>query len=388
MYRALPFERLVPLYELADVALVTPLRDGMNLIAKEYLAARSDGSGVLILSETAGAAEELGEAVIVNPHDIQGMVKALDQALNMPFDEQRQRNQPMLGRLRRYGTIEWANDFLNQLTGASGSRNQVHQIPLKGEVLNRMLSQYQMGEKRILFLDYDGTLVPFTSVPSKAVPDPELLDTLKSLSEDNKNRIAIISGRDCQTLQEWLGETNATLIAEHGACTRIVGEREWSYLEEVRDQSWKDHIRPVMQIYVDRTPGAILEEKSSSLAWHYRRAEPDLGSLRAKELIDTLEGYIANTSLQVLQGSRVIEVRHSAVSKGRAAQRFLQDNSGADFVLAAGDDTTDEDLFNVIPEDQWTIKVREQDQSIAQYSLPNTVSVRMMLKRLAEADRI
>jgi trehalose 6-phosphate synthase/phosphatase len=339
------------------------------------------------LSETAGAAEELGEALIVNPHDIQGMVKALDQALNMPLDEQRLRNQPMLGRLRRYGTIEWANDFLNQLLGASGSRFQVHQLPLRGEVLEGMLSQYQESENRILFLDYDGTLVPFTSVPAKAAPDPELIDTLRTLSTESRNRVAIISGRNCQTLQEWLGETKAILIAEHGACILDVGEEEWSYLEEVQDHAWKDHIRPVMQIYVDRTPGAILEEKSSSLAWHYRRAEPDLGSLRAKELIDTLEGYIANTSLQVLQGSRVIEVRHSAISKGRAAQRFLQENSGTNFVLAIGDDTTDEDLFGVIPKNQWTIKVREQGQSIAQYSLPNTVSVRMLLNRFIEVDQ-
>jgi trehalose 6-phosphate synthase/phosphatase len=315
------------------------------------------------------------------------MVKALDQALNMPLEEQRFRNQPMLARLRRYGTIEWANDFLNQLSSARGSQFQVHQLPLRGELLDELLDQYRRTENRVLFLDYDGTLVPFTPVPSKAAPDQELIGTLKSLSTNSKNHVAIISGRNCQTLEEWLGETSATLIAEHGACSRNVGDQDWKYLEEVQDQSWKDHIRPVMQIYVDRTPGAILEEKSSSLAWHYRRAEPDLGSLRAKELVDTLEGYIANTSLQILQGSRVIEVRHSAVSKGRAAQRILQDHPDCDFVLAAGDDTTDEDLFSVIPKDQWSIKVREQGQSIAQYSLPNTVSVRRLLKRLEEVDQ-
>lgn len=292
----------------------------------------------------------------------------------------------MQGRLRRYGTIEWAEDFLTQLSSTKESRSHVHQVPLRGKVFEQMLTDYRGSRNRILFLDYDGTLIPFKSVPAKAAPDKELLDLLKSLAVSEKNQLVIISGRKYQTMQDWLGEAGATLIAEHGACMRRAGEGEWIFLEEVQDQDWKEHIRPVMQIYVDRTPGAILEEKNSSLAWHYRRAEPDLGSLRAKELVDTLEGYIANTSLQALQGSRVIEVRHSAVSKGRAAQRFMQEIPDIDFLLAAGDDTTDEDLFAVIPEDQWSIKVRERGQSIAKYSLPNTVSVRLMLKDLLEAE--
>ncbi|NIV39816.1 MAG: bifunctional alpha,alpha-trehalose-phosphate synthase (UDP-forming)/trehalose-phosphatase, partial [Anaerolineae bacterium] len=102
LYRKLPFEGLVPFYLVADVALVTPLRDGMNLVAKEYLAARPDGTGVLVLSETAGSAEELGEALIVNPHDERNIIAQLVRALNMSESEQRRRNAPMQARLRRY----------------------------------------------------------------------------------------------------------------------------------------------------------------------------------------------------------------------------------------------------------------------------------------------
>ena len=165
LYRSVPFSELIALYQLADVALVTPLRDGMNLVAKEYVASRPDGTGVLILSETAGAAAELGEAILVNPHDEEMMVDALYRALSQPVEEQKQRNFAMRARLRRYDTDRWADDFINQLEWAQSLHAGQQPRRLLGDLQEQVLRDFQQAEQRLMLLDYDGTLVSFARTP-------------------------------------------------------------------------------------------------------------------------------------------------------------------------------------------------------------------------------
>jgi trehalose 6-phosphate synthase/phosphatase len=381
LYRFMSFERLVALYRAGDVALVTPLRDGMNLVAKEYLASHPEGTGVLILSETAGAAEELGEALIVNPHDTDQMIDALQQALTMSEEQQRAGNQPMLARLRRYDVVRWADDFLERLEPeAVDTQEQEH---LSGPLREQLLRAYRKAERRLLFLDYDGTMVPFAAKPEFAAPDAALLDELKALTANPKNSVVVISGRDADTLYDWLGGAGADLVAEHGAMIRRAGEAEWVSAGGQVEDGWKAELRPLMQLYVDRTPGALLEEKSASLAWHHRRAEPELGDLRAKQLLENLEAMIANTPLVIIQGNKVVEVKESGVSKGLAAKQWLDREPAPDFILATGDDVTDEEMFEVMPDEAWTIRVGQNGHSIARYSLPAAAAVRSLLQAMA-----
>lgn len=382
LYRSFEFEGLVPFYLLADVALVTPIRDGMNLVAKEYLAARPDGTGVLILSETAGSAEELGEALIVNPYDKRSIIASIVRALEMTEDEQRRRNEHMLNRLKRYTIERWAEDFLGQLEHAVKARPSYRMTHLDRETEEELLAQYRSAERCLLLLDYDGTLVGFHGRAESARPDDALLSLLTQLAADEKNCVVVISGRDHVTLERWIGATGVDIVAEHGARFRRHPAEEWSLVEEGVSGNWQDQIRPVMDIYVDRTPGAYLEDKGTALVWHFRRAEPELGSLRAKELMETLESYVANTALHVMQGSKVIEVKQSSVNKGRAAQRWLADEPPYDFVLAIGDDVTDEDLFAALPQSGHSIKVRRAAQSKADYYISNSAEVRRFLARL------
>lgn len=382
LYRRFSFEGLVPFYLLADIALVTPIRDGMNLVAKEYLASRTDGSGVLILSETAGSAEELGEALIVNPYDKRSIVANIVRALDMPLEEQRQRNEHMLNRLKRYTTERWAEDFLGQLERAVAARPSYRMTFFDDETEQQIFEQYQSAERRLLLLDYDGTLVGFRGRAESARPDTALLGLLTDLASKAENRVVVISGRDHATLEKWIGTTGVDIVAEHGARFRRHPNREWDLIEEGVSSNWQDQIRPVMEVYVDRTPGAYLEDKGTALVWHFRRAEPELGSLRAKELMETLESYLANTALHVMQGSKVIEVKQSSVNKGRAAQRWLTEKPGYDFILAIGDDVTDEDLFAALPESAHSIKVGRAAQSKADYYLSEPNDVRRFLKRL------
>ena len=165
--------------------------------------------------------------------------------------------------------------------------------------------------------------------------------------------------------------------------TQLTGAQEWETAGEAMPEGWKDHVRPLLEMYVDRTPGSTLEEKTAALAWHYRNAEPEMGSLRAMELFDTLEGIVANTSLGVLRGRKIVEVKHSTINKGHAISRWLQEPK-PDFIMAMGDDLTDEDMFQVLPEQAWTIKIGRPRQSIANFMLAKPSAARRLLQRMID----
>lgn len=378
-FRNLTFEEVVPLYRMCDVALITPLRDGMNLVAKEFIASRPDQTGVLILSEMAGAAKEMGEALVINPYHLGDFAKALEQALTMPVEEQVRRNQLLQERLRRYNVVRWADDFVEELISTQKTEEARRTRLLVGKTKAEMLEKYHHAARRALLLDYDGTLVSFTSEPKLARPDKELMELLTKLGSDPRNEVAIISGRPRAILQEWLGDLPVSLIAEHGAWFRDKG-KEWRVLRTM-SADWKERVLPLLQLYVDRLPGASLEEKEFSIAWHYRRADPEQGPQSAKELLDDLTGYTRNIDVQVFEGNKVIEVRNTGVNKGASALDWLAAFS-PDFILGIGDDRTDEDLFKALPPTAYSVRVGVSTTE-ARYYVGNPGAVRPLLQELA-----
>lgn len=382
-FRNLSFEEIIPLYRMCDVALITPLRDGMNLVAKEFIASRPDHTGVLILSEMAGAAKEMGEALIINPFHREDFAKALEQALTMPMDEQIKRNQLLQERLRRYNVVRWADDFVQTLVSTQKNEAARQARLLTGKASTKMLQEYREATRRALLLDYDGTLIPFAQEPRMARPDVELVKLLTELGSDPANKVTIISGRPRQTLESWVGHLPISLIAEHGVWLRNQGE-DWRMLKSMTTD-WKESVRPILQLYVDRLPGALLEEKEFSLAWHYRRTDPEQASLRAKELLDDLATFTRNIDLQVFEGNKVIEIRNSGVNKGTAGLDWLNQYS-PDFILGIGDDWTDEDLFRALPPSAYSVRVGLANTA-ARYYLGDPGTVRRMLHELTEVSR-
>ena len=381
-YQFLPIVPLMALYRIGDVALVTPLRDGMNLIAKEYVATRTDQTGVLILSEMAGAAKELGEAIIINPTNSEEIADALKEAMEMPLEEQIRRNQAMQTRLRRYDVVRWADDFIRELLLLTEEQKRWAPKTFGPAVKELVLQSSRTAGRRLFLLDYDGTLVQFEDHPQKARPSERLLSTLRGLCEDSKNHVVLISGRDKETLQKWFGSLPMALVAEHGVWIRKKHDPEWNILTQLAND-WKPKILPLLELYADRLPGSWVEEKDFSLVWHYRKADPEQGSLRAKELMDELVTFTANIDVHVLQGSKVVEVKQASVNKGTAGMHFLAEHR-PDFVLAIGDDWSDEDLFRVLPESAYSIKVG-MTQSHAKINLPDQREVLILLEELAQA---
>jgi trehalose 6-phosphate synthase/phosphatase len=378
LYRQLPFDTLVALYKAADIGLVTPLRDGMNLMAKEFIATKGNEKGVLILSEMAGAATELGEALIVNPNNKEDIARAIKQALEMDCKEQRKRNRAIQDRLKRYDIKHWTNEFLKKLTLEAKSSAHKHIRLLTPELKSELVSDYSNSNERLIILDYDGTLVPFADLPDKAAPNNDVLEMLKHLTSEDKNEVIIVSGRDKGTLDKWFQGVDVSLVAEHGAWAKERGGG-WTQTQGLQT-GWKDELRPVLEQYVDRTPGSFIEEKDYSLVWHYRKADKRTGLIRALELKDALMHITTNNNLEVLEGSKVIEIRNAGVNKGQSALNWLN-KSPWDYILAIGDDVTDEQMFAALPKDAYSIKVGLRP-SLAKYNLESVVDINKLLKEL------
>lgn len=381
-YRSLPFDQLVSLYSASDVMLVTPLRDGMNLVCKEYLACHDGEGGVLVLSEMAGASYELHEALTVNPFDLEGMVGAMERALTMPPEEQRRRNAPMQRRLARYTSQKWAREFLDATRDVKRRQAGLSARLLGPTSTGRLLEAFREAGRRMLLLDYDGTLVPFSDDPGRAAPDERLRELLRQLGSNPRTDVAVVSGRDRATLASWLGDLPISLVAEHGVWFRDRDERAWM-LEEPVSGEWKAAVRPVLADFVDRTPGSLLEEKEYSLVWHYRMCSQELAERRVIEVKNALGDDLADRGIALMDGNKVVEVKPRGVDKGHAAHRWFRDPAYG-FVLTAGDDRTDEDVFEAAPDEAWTVKIGD-GPTRARYALKNAGEMRALLEELAAA---
>ena len=375
-YRSLPFSDLIDLYVSSDVALISPIRDGMNLVAKEYVATRTKGNGVLILSEMAGASKEMNEALLINPNSYEDFAKSLERALTMPIEEQQTRIKFLQKRLKRYDVEKWADEFLKSLEDTKNSKNENVTKKLTDEYEADLISTFKEKNKRLLLLDYDGTLVGFKDNPQDAEPDEALFNLLDKLQE--KTTLVLISGRDKDTFQRWFGHKPYNLVTDHGVW--LYKNKEWSAIERLKT-NWMQNIRPILETFVDRTPGTFIETKNYSLAWHYRKADPELAKIRTIELNTVLTSMVANNGLSILKGNKVIEIKSSNVNKGRVVSRLLMENN-YDFVSIFGDDWTDEYMFEEAPESAYTIKVG-YTKTKAKYQIKDTDKVRELLQKLA-----
>jgi trehalose 6-phosphate synthase/phosphatase len=383
VHRSLTEKHVVALYRAADVMVVTPLRDGMNLVAKEFVTSRPDEDGVLVLSEFAGAAAEMGEALQVNPYDIETMARVYSDALRMPEEERHLRMRALRKRIASRDVHHWAQSFIEALRAARGAEGVAKAALTPPEDLAALTARLRRAERLVLLLDYDGTLVPFARAPDLATPDRGLRDLLAALAAKAGVRVHIVSGRSRETLERWLGNLPIGLHAEHGYWSRVAPDRPWTAMADI-SVAWKNEVRKVLEWATTATPGALVEEKTASLAWHYRMAEPELGAARADELGHRLEAVLKGEPVELLRGDKVLEIRPTGVSKGRIVERVLQHvEPPAPMVAAMGDDQTDEDLFLAIPPDGVSIGVGFRP-TVAGYRVASPGAARTLLESLLD----
>lgn len=380
-YHSFTWEELTAMYCVADIALVTPLRDGMNLVAKEYVAAKADTPGVLILSEMAGASVEMTDAIQINPNDTEQIENAICRALEMPVQEQVDRLKRMQAVLSVQTVDKWASDFIHELRDTCLKNEQFRHKRLSAATIASLKLQYDQAAHRLVLLDYDGTLAAFRSKPEDAKPTPELIALLQQLADDPANHVVINSGRDHHTLEKWLGNLPVSFAAEHGAFYKEQGV--WH--NNIKKMDWGNGLLSVLRLFVGKTPGARLEVKETALVWHYRESDAWLGTLRAQQLVNALISICSRQKLQIMQGNKVVEIKSPDYNKGSEVKRLMADMH-YDFILAMGDDTTDDDMFQALPRNAVTIKVGSTSE-IASYNLPSQQDVLPFLSILAGREQ-
>ncbi|MGZ4098559.1 MAG: bifunctional alpha,alpha-trehalose-phosphate synthase (UDP-forming)/trehalose-phosphatase [Bacteroidia bacterium] len=383
-YRHLNFTQLMASYMACDVALVTPLRDGMNLVAKEFVASRKDLRGCLILSEFAGAASELTGALLVNPNDIHLMQEAMIQAISLTEYEQQQRMKAMQEVIQKNDVKKWMSTFLNDAktdTARDGTT-----VNIMSYYDRRLITEhYRKASRRLILLDYDGTLIPFYNKPEEAVPGELVKELISKLSQDKKNKIMLVSGRDSKTLENWFEDIDIGIAAEHGVIYKLSPGEPWIAPSEI-NLSWKEGVRNFLSKYIDTYPGSFIEEKTYSIGWHYRTIENIDEDLIRMAFSKELTLLNIHNDFHILHGNKVIEIKSAYTNKGEFVTEFLS-REKFDFVLAVGDDITDEDMFGVLKgKNQYTVKVGP-GKTEAKYNVVGVNNVLLFLDQLSNSSQ-
>ncbi|ORX95026.1 hypothetical protein K493DRAFT_220088 [Basidiobolus meristosporus CBS 931.73] len=409
LHKSVTFDELVSLYSIADACLVSSTRDGMNLVSYEYISCQQEKNGVLVLSEFAGAAQSLNGSIIVNPWNTEELAQSMYDAVTMPDDLRKSNHQKLYRYVTKYTAAYWGLSYVNELRRISEEFD--HHMSLPKLDSQSVIDRYKKSQKKkLILLDYDGTLTATHRLPEFAKPSPEVIKGLKNLAAKPDTYVYILSGRARDHLDSWFQDTGVGLSAEHGCFYKHplslrnfdpnqTSEVEkgkfvkpetngWYRLVEQVDPTWRDTIRPLFQHYTERTPGSFIEEKEVNLTWHYRNADPEFGSWQASELQINLEKLLSHMALAIVLGNKTLELRPSSVDKATAVKAIIRDlnPSETDFIFCVGDGKTDEVVFNVLNEmaqDTITATVGKK-QTDAQYYLDGVREVTTLLKQLGD----
>ncbi|WVR05280.1 trehalose-phosphatase [Kwoniella sp. DSM 27419] len=348
-HQALEKDEYFGLLSVADLALITSLRDGMNTTSMEFILCQDKtNKSPLVISEFMGTVAAFQSALQINPHDLLGVAHAINKGLSMEEAEKEERHNALLDSVLGHTSNTWAATILKQLLENVGGEHTAHQTPALD--ITKFAQAYKNSKKRLLLFDYDGTLTPIVKVPSHAVPTERTLAAISTLANDPNNVVYLISGRDGDFLEEHWGHVEKLgMSAEHGSFVKRPGDEDFTNMTESLDMSWMSEVEEIFRYYTERTTGSTIEVKKASITWHYRNSDPDFGEFQCKQCLDLLESSLApRRPIEVLVGKKNLEVRPLAVNKGEIVKRLMYENPDADLVFCAGDDKTDEDMFRAL----------------------------------------
>jgi trehalose 6-phosphate synthase/phosphatase len=380
LYRSMSQHSLAALYRDADVALITPLRDGMNLVAKEYVACQIGEPGVLILSRLTGAAESMHEALLVNPYDVDGVAAALHQALTMSLEERAERLARLQEREKQHDLHHWLSEFL---TAARDSRARIE--PLTAADFERSLGAFTQGRRLALFVDYDGTLTPLTDHPSKALLSDEMRVALEACAARDDTDVTIVSGRALEDVRGLVPIPGLALVGNHGL--QISGPDLAAFEHPDAAHCRRRVAELARSLQRIEIPGVWVEEKGLSLTLHYRAADPAVQARVAEEA----RAHMREAGFQARDAHCAVEGRPPiGWDKGRAVLHILRARYGPAWslrirVIYVGDDETDEDAFRALSGLGATFRVGPpRNPTLAQHRLPGVSAVHALLDWLGK----
>ncbi|XP_008225229.1 PREDICTED: probable alpha,alpha-trehalose-phosphate synthase [UDP-forming] 7 [Prunus mume] len=425
--RPVSLSERVAYYTIAECVVVTAVRDGMNLIPYEYIVCRQGNSvsesnsefsgpkkSMLIVSEFIGCSPSLSGAIRVNPWNIESTAEAMNEAISMVEPEKQLRHEKHYRYVSTHDVAYWSRSVFQDMerTCKDHFRRRCWGIGLgfgfrvialdpnfRKLSIDAIQSAYLRSKRRAILLDYDGTVMPQTSINKS--PSQEVISLINTLCGDVKNTVFVVSGRGRDSLSKWFSPCKKLgIAAEHGYFVRWSADKDWEICGQSNDFGWIQIAEPVMKLYTEATDGSSIETKESALVWHHRDADPGFGSSQAKELLDHLESVLANEPVAAKSGQYIVEVKPQGVSKGVVAEKIFtsmhETGKQADFVLCVGDDRSDEDMFEIIG-NAMTNGVLSSNTSVfactvgqkpskAKYYLDDPSDVITMLDALAEAS--
>jgi len=391
LHQAYPREEMVALFLAADVMLVTALRDGMNLVAKEYVASRVDNRGVLILSEFAGAADELGTALRVNPHDIEGLKETMMRAVEMTAGEQGRRMRAARRRVLEHSVEDWSREFLEALDRFHPRRrvsDARKHVKIDDQALRHALGRVAASDRLLVALDFDGTLAPLEDEPMKARALPVAAAAVAALAALPDTPVAFVSGRslhDLREIAEHADDAQIFLAGSHGAEFWVPGEGALETDDDEIAPALRDELRDEMTAQVGDLEGVWVEPKTFGFGIHTRVASAE-DAQTARDAADRLVQERA-PHWRRRTGHNIVEYsfRHEGKDSALAA---LRKRLGATAVLFAGDDVTDEDALASLGPDDLGIRVGEGETaaSVRVGSIQELAAALSMLARM-RADR-
>jgi len=397
------FHDLAALYTVADVAIVSSIRDGMNLVSYEFVVCQKERHGVLVLSEFAGSAQSLSGAIHVNPWNIEELASSVHLALTMPQRERELRHSKLYHYVTKHTASFWANSFISQLRkieGIKSSQDQRPQLQSMLRVSTDIVNEIRSRTRRLFILSYESTLRARAALADLAAPPDNLLRVLRVLGSDPRNSVYLISGRSREVLDDWFSGVNVGLVAEHGCELRHPGNSSWESIVTIHDESWKTAVKPILDYFTERTPGTVLETKNRIITWHFRDADPQFGSWQAKELQLLLAESTTNMPLEVVSNTGYIEIRPIGVSRVNAVQRIIAEHPQAptEFLFAMGCEPGDEEIFSFVntsyrPSDSsvYTLCCRvggKDEHSSADRYVPDVYTAVRALEKLASANSV
>lgn len=396
---SLDLPRRLPLLTVADVFIVTTVRDGLNRWPFEYVLAqaaqtgegaeylpKAKTAGTMILSEFTSCTRVMHGALHVNPWAIDDVANAMHTCMTMKQAEREQRLNMDLAYVTSNTTASWCANVLTDLKSVEKGSNHYKYVAIGLGLGHRVAAmdagfhaldtanvvrQYRLSRKRLIVLDYGGTLYAdsvetddishyavATNVSKRSRPADSIIALLQALCNDAKNIVYVLSGKQRRDLEESLGEVKGLgLASEAGfffrrpdASVAQGDPSEWEMLNPNIDQSWREPCLKVMELYEERTHGVYIQRPDSAAVWQFRDADPDFAHLQSKELEDQLKNILKRFNVDVIRGDDYIEVRPSGVCKGNFLEVVLEDlqQDPPDFCLCIGDDASDEGCYPVI----------------------------------------
>lgn len=381
-YQQFTPEQLVNFYALADICLITSLRDGLNLVSKEYIACRKEDTGTLILSEMAGAANELNYAIKVHPYDIDQIKDAILYALDISPEEAQLRMRDLKERVFSYTIHEWLFQIFEEVKALYPSIKINNQKSANLQILHAIKLKFTHSQKRLFLLDYDGCLRQLEKEANHALPTAEVFQVLQSLSDLPNTEVYVVSGRKHEELDEWLGHLPIHLIAEHGNAMKQKNS-QWIFNETLTEDV-KTLLNDLIYKYQALLKGSYCENKVGGFCFHFGNCSRELQKIYVEEFYSDLINVIDEKELPLncYINASSIEVIPWNINKGNGLKKWV-DFRSEDFILSAGDEETDEDMFRVLPKSAFTFKIGH-NKSIARYRMDEIEKFIQFLHQISE----